>query len=133
MSAYQKNLEYNYHSWEASDDLSSYQFHPMTLSGGQLALAVDTDVVVGILQDKPDTAGLMGLVAMGGFSKAVLDGSGTPITALCKLAPAATTGHLVITTTDGDDYCAIALEGCTADGDIMTVFVIPFGEVSTGA
>ena len=103
----------------------------MTLSSDQLALAGATSICLGILQDKPSAAGAMGLVAMGGISPAVCDGKSQNIAALDRLAPNSS-GHLVQTVADGDDYCAVALEACTADGDIKSVFVIPFAELSTG-
>jgi len=131
MSSYSKNLEYNYHSWEASESLSSYQYHAMTLTEGQLVLAGVTSVCIGILQDKPSAKGAMGLVAMGGISPAVCDGVSVNISALDRLAPNAS-GHLVKTIVGGDDYCAIALEACTADGDVKSVFLMPFAELSTG-
>lgn len=110
-------------------DSTNYQYHAMKLgTDRKFALADASDVCIGILQDNPDTAGKAGLVCMLGISKAVCDGS-TAIAPQDRLAANAF-GHLVKTTTDSDDYIAIALDDVTADGVIASVFVMPFGKLA---
>jgi len=115
-------------------DSSAYQYHAMSLNtDGELVIATATTTAnVGILQnDDADTALDEGLVCVLGVSKALCDGNSANIAIGDKLASDAA-GHLEKTTTDGDDFIAVALEACTADGVLCSVFVMPFGEVSTG-
>ena len=113
----------------ASTDLSNYQYHFVKLdSNNKLALAGATDAIFGILQDKPDAADETGLVAIAGVSKLVVDAATVNIAVGDRLAANAN-GHGVKTTTEGDDYGAIALEPATADGVIIKVMVTPYGVV----
>ena len=113
----------------ASTDLSSYQYHFVKLdSNNKAALAGANDAIFGILQDKPDAADEEALVAIAGVSKLVVDANSVNIAVGDRLA-ANSNGHGVKTTTEGDDYGAIALESATADGVIIKVLVTPFGVV----
>ena len=127
MAVYKDVLTY---SWPASGDLSSYQYHAVYLnSSGKLAVANATSKAVGILQNKPDAADEAGSVMLLGISKAVVDANSTNITYGDWLKPNAS-GHLVkmTNTSSADKYAvAIALEPSTADGDIISVFVMPYG------
>jgi hypothetical protein len=58
------------HSWPAVRDLSSYQHRIMKLSSGQIDFATAaTDVLLGVIQDKPAAAGRAGCVRIYGISK----------------------------------------------------------------
>jgi len=59
----------------------------------------------------------------------VCDGNSTNIAEKDKLAPNSS-GHLAKTTTDGDNYCAVALADCTTDDTLIPVLVIPAGIIS---
>jgi len=56
---------------EAAADLSAHQFKFVKLdnTGKIAAMAADTDIPVGILQDKPAAAGRVGTVMVDGISK----------------------------------------------------------------
>ena len=115
---------------EASGDLSSYQYCFMyKAADGQVAMATATTVIDGILQDKPDAEGQGCLLAVGGYSKLVVDGNAAAIAVGDKLASDAA-GKGVKTVTDTDDYGAIAQEASTAAGDIITVLVTPGQQIS---
>jgi len=56
---------------EAAADLSTHQFKFVKLdnTGKMVAMAADTDIPIGILQDKPNAAGKVGTVMVDGISK----------------------------------------------------------------
>ena len=58
-------------SREAAADLSAHQhkFVKLNSSGQIAAIAAATDIPVGVLQDKPDAAGKVGRVMVGGITK----------------------------------------------------------------
>ena len=115
----------------ASGDLSAYQYHFVKLdANNKAALAGAADAIFGILQDKPDAADEEALIAIAGVSKLVVDAATTNIAVGDRLAANAS-GHGVKTTTEGDDYGAIALESATTDGAIIKVLVTPHGVVET--
>jgi len=111
---------------EAGEDLSSAQYLFVTgATDGQVEIAGAADVLLGILQDNnASSAGDPCLVAIGGVSKLVVDGNAAAIAVGDPLA-ADSAGKGVKTTTDKDDYGAIALEASTAAGDIISVLVTP--------
>jgi len=114
------------HSWRASADLSSYIYYAVQLdSNGEVALANATSETLGILQNAPDAQYEEAEVGMIGFSKAKAGGT---ISIFDKLAPDAN-GKLAATTTDGDDYVAVALEAAV-ENDVFQVFLVPFGVIS---
>lgn len=127
MAVYKDVLTY---SWPASGDLSDYQYHAVYLnSSGKLALANATSKAVGILQNQPDADGVAGSVMLLGISKAVVDANTNNVTYGDWLKPNAS-GHLtkMTNTSATDKYAvAIALEPSTADGDVISVFVLPYG------
>jgi|GEM_PF-1446077 len=117
-------------TFPAADDLSSYQYCFVTQeSDEQVALAGTTTKITGILQDDPDAENEAASVAIGGISKLVVDGNAGAIACGDKLAADAA-GKGVKTTTDLDDYGAIALAASTAAGDIIPVIVVPGGLIS---
>lgn len=117
-------------SYLASGNLSAIQYHFVYLaSDEQVTQATATTVIDGILQDDPDAENEGALVGIKGISKLVVDGSGTAITVGCKLAADAS-GHGVITTSDLDDYGAVAMNASTASGDIIQVRLHPGRQIS---
>ena len=109
----------------ASDNLSSYQYHFMTLeTDEEIGLAGATSPLAGILLDDPDAQGKAGLLAIGGLAWLIVDGNSVNIAAGDKLAANAS-GHGVKTVADGDDYGAVAQQASTADGDRISVQVVP--------
>lgn len=115
---------------EASADLSSYQYYCIQQdSNGKAALANATSDCYGILQNAPANAGDEAEIGMLGISKAKVNGNSVNIAYGDRLAPDSN-GILVKTDTDGDDYLAVALQAATADGLIISVWLVPFGQVS---
>ncbi len=86
-------------SFPAALDLTGFQFYPVTLlSNGRITTIASTlTKPVGILQDTPDVAGVMGTVCVEGVSKCVVYG-GT-INPLDSIG-VATTSIGAVTTTD---------------------------------
>jgi len=116
----------------ASGNLSAYQYCFMYKdTDGEVTMATASTVIDGILQDDPAAEGDGCLLAIGGYSKLVVDGTiGGGIVVGAKLASDAA-GKGVVTTTNLDDYGAIAQEASTAAGDIITVLVVPGREISS--
>jgi hypothetical protein len=88
-------------SKQASADLSASQYCFMKISSGQLALpAAHGADAIGVLQDKPNAAGIAGELAIGGVSKVIAGGTfsaGAAIT--CDAsghAIAAATGYTIL-------------------------------------
>lgn len=110
----------------ASADLSAKQFYAVKLHSteGQVALgAAVTDVVYGILQDKPKS-GESGRVRCLGISKAIVDGNAAAIAIGDRLGSDAN-GKLVKAHTADRPICAIALAAATTNGDIIAVLMTP--------
>lgn len=108
----------------ASGDLSSYQYRFVTLnSSGQIALAVDNDRVLGILQDKPAAAGRAASVAVAGISKCVFGGSVTKGAAVTTNFE----GKAVAIDTSADYNLGIS-EDTGAAGVISRVVLQPMGK-----
>lgn len=111
-------------SWPAGADLSAKQYYAMQLTTSETITTADATVrCVGILQNDP-LSGEAASICMLGISKAVTDGNAGAIACMDALAPDAA-GKLVKTTTDNDEVVAIALAPSTADGTIISVFVLP--------
>ncbi|MDD3494090.1 MAG: DUF2190 family protein [Candidatus Thermoplasmatota archaeon] len=110
-------------SWPASGDLSSYQYHAVKISSGEVALCGDTDIPIGILQNQPDADGVAAEVGLIGISKAVVDGSTN--VAIGDFLAVNSSGHLIKTTTASDQVVAQALEAVTADGIVAKVLLAP--------
>lgn len=111
-------------SWPAGADLSAKQYLAVQLTtSGTVTVADATVRVAGILQNDP-LSGEPASICMLGISKAVTDGNAGAIAYMDSLAPDAN-GKLVKTTTDNDEVVAVALGASTADGTIISVFVLP--------
>jgi hypothetical protein len=116
-------------SWPAVADLSTFQFYPVTLitstafpDGCITTIGATATKPLGILQDTPDAAGVMGAVCLSGVSKvrcytgtvAVLDAIGV-----------ATSGMGEVTTTDNRFIVGTVLEKAddVNQGTMLTVLV----------
>lgn len=116
-------------SFKAAEDMSSFQFHYVTLSDGDTVKLLDaaTDVPIGILQNKPSAAGQVADVMIMGISKCKANAAisvGTLVKAEfvgvadCGKADAADTdkdavaGLVVYPSGAEDDLCSVLL--CTA-------------------
>jgi len=110
-------------SWPASGDLSSYQYHAVKISSGEVALCGASDIPIGILQNQPDADGVAAEVGLIGISKAVVDGSTN--VAIGDFLAVNSDGHLIKTTTASDQVVAQALEAVTADGIVAKVLLAP--------
>jgi len=125
-----KNMIQGLVTFPAATDLSSYQYCFVNLeTDGQVGMASATEAIIGVLQDDPDAENEAASVCVYGISKLVVDGNAGAIACGDKLA-ADSAGKGVKTTTDLDDYGAIALEASTAAGDIISVLVVPGGLIS---
>ena len=117
-------------TFPAATDLSSYQYCFVNLeTDGQVGMASADEAIIGVLQDDPDAENEAASVCVYGISKLVVDGNASAIAPGDKLA-ADSAGKGVKTTTNTDDYGAIALEASTAAGDIISVLVVPGGLIS---
>ena len=108
-------------------DLSSYQYHAMKIDTSDQIDYVDTSsagTCIGILQNKPDTAGEEGEIAIAGTSLLIVTATSTNIAVGDKLGSDASY-HGAKVSTDTSKYFAIALEASTADGDLIEVLLCP--------
>lgn len=105
-------------SLDAGEDLSSYQYYVVGLNSSSQAVLADGDetICMGILQNKPAAAGREAQVRNLGISKAVYGGTVT-VGAHLK----SSSGKLIVTTTAGDRYVAIAKTAGVVN-DVGTVF-----------
>lgn len=116
-------------SWPAVADLSTFQYYPVTLAtnstypdGYITTIGATATKPIGVLQDTPDAAGVMGAVCIAGVSKlrcytgtvAVMDAIGV-----------ATTGLGAVTTTDNQWIVGTSLEKAddVNQGTMLTVNV----------
>jgi predicted RecA/RadA family phage recombinase len=104
-------------TFEAAVDLSTKQFHAVTLnSAGKLILpAADGDDAIGILQNKP-TAGQEGSVMLSGISMVAMTGA----VAIADQVQVLTTGR-GDTAASGDHVIGQCLETAALAGDIVAV------------
>lgn len=115
------------YSWPVTGDLSAFQFYPVTLTtsatfpqGAITTISSTATKPVGILQDAPDAAGVMGAVCIEGISKmrvytgtvAVLDAIGVD-----------SSGRGAVTTTDNQWIVGTVLEKA-ADIGTTTVLAV---------
>jgi len=108
-------------TFPASTDLSTNQYHFVTIDGsGQLALA-GAGARAFVLVDKPDAAGETGTVIVVGKTKVVAGGT---ISAGNNVTPDAS-GEAVVAAT-GDEICGIAMEDAAA-GELCQVLVVNGG------
>lgn len=113
-------------SWPASGNLSDYQYHAVKISGSAVALCGENDIPIGILQNKPNAAGVAAEVGLIGISKAVVDGNSVNV-AIGDFLAVNSSGHLIKATTPGDNTVARALMAVTADGVVAKVLLDPMG------
>ena len=114
-------------SWPAAANLSSFQFYPVTLvtsatfpNGAITTISSTATKPVGVLQDAPDAAGVMGAVAIEGVSK-VLCYTGT--VAVLDAIGVDTSSRGAVTTTDNQWIIGTALEKA-ADANVNTVLTV---------
>jgi hypothetical protein len=117
-------------TFKAAGDLSALQFTYVkfsadyTVTGAGAGLGTEGDIPIGILQNAPAVAGLGAMVRLLGTSKLKVDGNASAISAGSLLKSGADgAGH--VTTTNKHKVAAMALEGSTADGDIIEVMMLP--------
>ena len=103
---------------EASEDLSAKQFYIVQMdSSGKMEVAESaTDLLLGVLQDKPES-GQAGCYRHQGTSKVVASAA----IAIGDWVTTTNAGKAVATTTDKDIVIGKALEAAAADGDIIEI------------
>jgi len=108
-------------SFKAAADLSSLQYYYMKLTAANTVnvTSASTDLGVGILQNKPDTANDAAEVMVNGISKAVLGGTVTRNAGLM-----AHTDGTLIAATINKPIVAIALDAGIA-ADVISVILTP--------
>lgn len=110
----------------ANADLSAKQYFCVkVVAANEGAPTVDltsniTDIVYGVLQDKPNAAGQHGTVAVGGVTLAVASAA---IALNAKVAPTAV-GKIQLAVSTQNPI-GIALKAATADGDIIPIRLEP--------
>jgi len=107
---------------EASTDLSSYQFHVMTLdTSAKVKLADDADdpveALIGILENKPNAAGQAAVIRVSGVAKVMGGATIAPgIAVTCD-----SSGHIVAAVAN-DWVIGITLETATS-GEITEILL----------
>lgn len=110
---------------EAGADLSALQFHFVVMSSdGQVDGAGDGGAAIGVLQNKPSSAGEAASVAIGGVSKVVV---GSAIIAGQRVASASDSEAIPAAT--GDIVMGVALESGDA-GDLIRVLLHASGDTA---
>jgi hypothetical protein len=110
----------------AAADLSSYQYRAVKIdSSGNVALAGEGDIAVGILQNKPAAAGRGAVVCVGGVSKMRGGASVSPGARFSTLA-----NGLGGAVGSGDDQALGIVLEALASGTIGTVLVQPVGSTA---
>ena len=102
----------------AGEDMDTKQYHivQMDASGDAEVGEGATDLLIGVLQNKPKS-GEGALYRFGGTSKVVAGG----VVAIGDWVTAKSDGRALATTTDGNVVIGFALEASLADGDIIEV------------
>ena len=110
-------------TFTAENDLSANQYHWVELSGTFQVDVPDaeTDTLLGILQNKP-LAGGAAHVRVEGVSKLVCDGS---VSSAGMRVGSTTTGHGKVKSADRATAGAIALEGSSTNGVLLSVLLTP--------
>jgi hypothetical protein len=110
----------------AGSDLSSSQFFFMIInSSGRLAIPAGAgDPVDGVLQDKPDAAGVAGALAFDGVSK-VEAGAAVSVGDLVQSDAAGK----AIPALSGTHAAGKAITAAAADGEVISVLLLPIGEL----
>ena len=108
---------------EAGEDLSEKQFYIVQMdSSGDMEVAESaTDLLLGVLQDKPES-GQAGTYRHKGTSKVVASAA----IAIGAYVTTTNAGKAVTTTTQGNKVIGIALEAAAADGDIIEIQLVHF-------
>lgn len=103
---------------KAGEDLSSKQFYIVQLdASGDVEVGEGaTDLLVGVLQNKPES-GQAATYRFGGTTKVVASAA----IAIGAWVTSTAAGKAVTTTTDGDVVVGRALEAAAADGDIIEI------------
>jgi hypothetical protein len=115
-------------NFTAAADLSSYQFRIVHISAANNvnltygSAASDLPFMIGVLQNKP-ASGEHAQVAVAGVSKMVVDGAAGTITVGQSVLTTGSDGKGVATTTAGSPTIALAMEGSTANDDVITVLI----------
>ncbi len=113
-------------AWPAKRDLSSYQYHQMTLDTDGLIDYCDTSAgtkPIGILQNKPEAANEEAEIALPGSASLMVVNATTDISQMDYLG-SGNDYHGVKVTADKALFGAVALEDATEDGDIIEVLVV---------
>lgn len=122
-----ENTGLDYGAKEAAADLTGAQYHAVAVdANGNLALSGAGALSFGILQNAPNT-GEVGNVRFLGVSKAVI---GAAVNENDELTPNAS-GRLIPTAATADYVLAIALEAGAADGVLIEVALLGFGQRQT--
>jgi len=107
----------------AAADLSGNQYYAVNLnSTGGVILATDANPAIGILQNEP-TTGQAAAVRVGGVSKAVAGASFDAGVRVCAF----TDGKINLADA-GDEVLGVSLTASGADGDVVTILVLPTQE-----
>lgn len=111
--------------FKAAANLSSKQYYAVEVTAADTVNVCNaaTDVVIGVLQNKPEAAGHAARVRVFGKTQAITDGSSVNIAAGDWLGTNAT-GKLVKKATADYGVCAIANGASTADGTIIEVYLL---------
>lgn len=116
-------------SWPTVADLSTFQYYPVTLitsttfpEGAITTISSTATKPVGILQDTPDAAGVMGAVCIEGISKCRVY---TGTVAVMDAIGVTTTGLGIVTTTDNQWVVGTTIEKAndTNEGTFLTIDV----------
>lgn len=112
---------------EAGEDLSEKQFYIVQMdSSGDMEVAEGaTDLLLGVLQDKPES-GQAGTYRHKGTSKVIASAA----IAIGAYVTTNNAGKAVTTTTQGDAVIGMALEAAAADGDIIEIQLMRFNYVA---
>ena len=105
----------------ASEDLTAKQFYIVQMdSSGDMEIGEGaTDLLLGVLQNKPDD-GEAGIYRHVGTSKVVASGA----IAIGARVTTDSAGKAVTTTTNGDLVVGVALEAAANDGDIIEIQLV---------
>ena len=118
----------------AERDLSSYQYHAMTINTDGEIDYVDTSstgIAWGALQNAPDAAGGEAEIATEGTSLLYVDANSSNI-AIGDLLGSNSNYHGIKVTADTAKYFCAALDASTADGDLIEVKLLGPGNTIAG-
>ena len=111
-------------SFKAGADLSEKQYHLVKMSDSQTVNVptadASTDVVIGVLQNKPES-GEAAVVRVLGTSKVIVDASLTTVGSLVGVGTPA--GYATIADANKDIVIGVLLETASAAGDIVEILL----------